>query len=380
MLLRLLKYFIVITSISSFFLSGCSQEGDASARLVVASSASNSASVDVGSLLSFDASGSKYDKIKWSHKLDAEGEADVEMLDCEGFETCDIIFDRVGTTIVTINVSTDEDGGGLEMTTSASKASAEAVVVVNNVIPINIPVATFVDSDGDAGEVGGTITIVPPEDVSNITHYVIYWSDTLVKSEVLSLEPLVELEKATLTFDVPTDTAIPSNAVNFLVFSKNGVGESALAMPIVIVDNDADTVAAALAAEVAATEAAAAVAAASAAAAATPAADTTTATTTTTADTTTAATADTSTTTAAAADTACSGAYSFGGQTLTIASGGASCTYTVAGNACSTTTSGTTVTGITLTAASSASYTVTFSSDCNTLYLAAGGSTTNWTK
>jgi len=84
---------------------------------------------------------------------------------------------------------------------------------------------TFTDEDLDQQQLAGTITISRALSEEDLTHYHLYWGSN--GSTKLNNNTIVKLGKtgSDLTYVLPANTARPSSALYFLVFTYNSYGE-----------------------------------------------------------------------------------------------------------------------------------------------------------
>lgn len=122
-----------------------------------------------------------------------------------------------------------------------SAASAKVNIVDNDSgdVPTAVPVTvSFMDTDGNAGEIGGMVTWTPPVDESKITHYGVFYMNTddsrgaQIGADVI--KGLVSTYKVTIT----ANTAIPTDANRIVVYAKNSNGYSTTGKVVNIVDNN----------------------------------------------------------------------------------------------------------------------------------------------
>jgi hypothetical protein len=102
--------------------------------------------------------------------------------------------------------------------------------------PVNPAVnITFIDTDPDVLEIGGTINITRAINESDITHYVLYWGSG---PSTKSGPAIAELNKtgANLNYSISQNRSISVSRTHFLVFSKNEVGEMATGVNVSISD------------------------------------------------------------------------------------------------------------------------------------------------
>jgi len=127
-------------------------------------------------------------------------------------------------------VFTKNNGG--EMTTGVS------VLIVDSGVPINAAQSVaFTDTDTDADEIGGTVTITKAADESDVTHYVLYWgSSSTVKNSGTPITTAA-VTGSNVTYAISASTAIPAGATHLLVFTKNSGGEMATGVNVAIVDS-----------------------------------------------------------------------------------------------------------------------------------------------
>lgn len=103
----------------------------------------------------------------------------------------------------------------------------------------DLPAAlSFVDSDGDSGEVGGSLEITKAVNESLVVSYQIYYGDAARNVLGDANQPLATLAKtgSNLNYAVAADTVIPVGAQYFLVFTRNATGQSPGSLSIAIID------------------------------------------------------------------------------------------------------------------------------------------------
>ncbi|MDX2469386.1 MAG: hypothetical protein QNL04_02285 [SAR324 cluster bacterium] len=96
---------------------------------------------------------------------------------------------------------------------------------------------TFTDSDENGDEIQGTLTIGMAADESTITHYALYWgvsADSVVSSEDVITE--AQITGSDITYTFAADTAVPSTATYFLVYTQNAKGEMTTGVSLAIDD------------------------------------------------------------------------------------------------------------------------------------------------
>lgn len=98
---------------------------------------------------------------------------------------------------------------------------------------------TFTDSDTDAGQIGGTVTITKAANESTLTHYVLYWgADATTKQNTTAITTIAKTG-ANVTYNFAANTVLPSSpaATHLLVFTKNADGEMATGVNVAITDD-----------------------------------------------------------------------------------------------------------------------------------------------
>ncbi|MGK5091696.1 hypothetical protein WDW89_06720 [Deltaproteobacteria bacterium TL4] len=116
----------------------------------------------------------------------------------------------------------DEMAEGISVLINDLNTAINQNTVVDVVIP-TVPAVSidFTDTDLDEGEIAGILTIQKAIDESDLTHYVLYWSED-GKSKLFA-EPIATLKKTgnDLTYIVKNDTKIPEKAAYFMVFTRS---------------------------------------------------------------------------------------------------------------------------------------------------------------
>ena len=124
-----------------------------------------------------------------------------------------------------------------EKTDEADEAADDSTNTEQSVPSQGAISVVFTDTDLDAGEVSGTVSISRASDESDITHYVIYWGDdSLAKLEGLNEIATLEAIGSDLSYSIGGDTVLPAGAVYFLVYTKNDHGERATGIGTLISD------------------------------------------------------------------------------------------------------------------------------------------------
>jgi hypothetical protein len=96
---------------------------------------------------------------------------------------------------------------------------------------------TFFDGDSDTGQISGTLSIGKATDETNITDYVLYWGSN--STTKLAGQAAIATRAKTgvnIQHGFSGNTAIPSGATHFLVYTKNSVGEMATGISQAITD------------------------------------------------------------------------------------------------------------------------------------------------
>ena len=105
-------------------------------------------------------------------------------------------------------------------------------------LPVNAASAvSFSDTDLNAAEIGGAVSITKAADETDLTHYVLYWGSGAT-TRLTGQNAVATLAKtgSDLTYSVPADTSLPSGATHFLVFTKNPNGEMSAGVNTAISD------------------------------------------------------------------------------------------------------------------------------------------------
>ncbi len=113
---------------------------------------------------------------------------------------------------------------------NGENASCASVDIVSNQpgpqVPANAPTSvSFTDID-DGQTIGGDITIGRAVDESDITHYVLRFGSGGCNVQN-SFIAEVAVTGSDITYQLPSNTAIPAGATELLAYSKNDVGEMA---------------------------------------------------------------------------------------------------------------------------------------------------------
>ncbi len=96
---------------------------------------------------------------------------------------------------------------------------------------------SFEDIDPDEHQCQGTVTIQSASDLSNVTHYVLYWAKERF-TKVDSAQALAEIPVSGIqvTYDLPENTDLPSDATRLMAVSKNEAGEMAMGTSVAVKD------------------------------------------------------------------------------------------------------------------------------------------------
>ena len=116
--------------------------------------------------------------------------------------------------------------------------NADEVCVQASTDPSEMAVAvSFVDMDGDLGELSGDIVITPATDETSITHYRIYWTNAAGGIVGLAMAEFAKTG-GELVHTVPANTPLPEGVSRLLVLTRNSVGEMDIGVSVLIVDSD----------------------------------------------------------------------------------------------------------------------------------------------
>ncbi|MEF3309237.1 S-layer homology domain-containing protein [Paenibacillus sp. GYB004] len=107
-------------------------------------------------------------------------------------------------------------------------------VVADQVPQHPVPNLKFYDVDSREGFISGSVSWVFPEDIYYVTNYVIYYTDD---QGVKIGKALAELDKYTAMYNIINRTVIPDGATRIAVYTKNALGESAVAASVPINDS-----------------------------------------------------------------------------------------------------------------------------------------------
>ena len=143
----------------------------------------------------------------------------------------------------TFSADTAVPSGATHLLVFSKNATGEMATGVNIAItdvsvPTNAAVSvSFTDTDNDANELQGTITITKATTESDVTHYVLYWgSDASTKQSATPLDTIA-VTGANVTSTLAANTALPGGATHLLVFTKNANGEILTGINLAIIDN-----------------------------------------------------------------------------------------------------------------------------------------------
>ncbi|CAK8985557.1 unnamed protein product [Durusdinium trenchii] len=118
-----------------------------------------------------------------------------------------------------------------------------SMTLVDSAYPINLPSQIqFDDLDMDAGEIGGSLTVMRATDESDVTSYTAYYGSSSTADSSTQVQLIGEISIASLpgastsaVFTISLNT-IPPTATHLLAFSKNAVGESLSGISTSLVD------------------------------------------------------------------------------------------------------------------------------------------------
>ncbi len=96
---------------------------------------------------------------------------------------------------------------------------------------------SFTDTDITANEIAGNVSITKASNETDITHYVLYYgSNSSTKLSGQSAISTIAKSGSNLTYAIPANTAIPTNATYLLVYTKNAAGEMESGVSVTITD------------------------------------------------------------------------------------------------------------------------------------------------
>ncbi|MGK5093651.1 DUF1566 domain-containing protein [Deltaproteobacteria bacterium TL4] len=105
--------------------------------------------------------------------------------------------------------------------------------------PVNAAVSmAFTDTDGDANQLAGEVSITKASNESDLTHYVLYWGSSST-TRLAGDSVIATLSKTgnNLTHTFAENTNLPVGTTHILVFTKNDNGEMLTGINIAIGDN-----------------------------------------------------------------------------------------------------------------------------------------------
>ncbi|CAJ1425315.1 unnamed protein product [Effrenium voratum] len=122
-------------------------------------------------------------------------------------------------------------------------SSGASTALVDRAYPVNLPSQIqFDDADMDAGQIGGSLTVMRASDETDVTSYTAYYGSSAASDSSAQVALIGEILVASLpsgstsaVFTIPMNTA-PPGASYFLGFSKNSLGESLSGISASLVD------------------------------------------------------------------------------------------------------------------------------------------------
>ncbi|CAJ1423652.1 unnamed protein product [Effrenium voratum] len=129
-------------------------------------------------------------------------------------------------------------------------SSGASTALVDRAYPVNLPSQIqFDDADMDAGQIGGSLTVMRASDETDVTSYTAYYGSSAASDSSAQVALIGEILVASLpsgstsaVFTIPMNTAPPgavgvfNGASYFLGFSKNSLGESLSGISASLVD------------------------------------------------------------------------------------------------------------------------------------------------
>jgi len=113
-------------------------------------------------------------------------------------------------------------------------------VLKDAVLPKGKPTSlSFVDEDGEKGEVSGTVTIGKADDETQVDEYALHWGKSATR-KIASGSFVRDVPKASgkdPTHYITRSTKLPDGATHLLAFAKNEHGENPAAASLKFVDN-----------------------------------------------------------------------------------------------------------------------------------------------
>lgn len=134
-----------------------------------------------------------------------------------------------------------ENCATIESLTTGENASVENIYLKAGdpvIAPAVLPTGgSFTDTDNDADQIAGTISWTAADPTTGIDGYKIYWGSDATTKLTGHTDPVYTVSGvSTLTKTVAADTALPSGAAFFLVYSYNAGGNSSNCLAIQIDD------------------------------------------------------------------------------------------------------------------------------------------------
>ena len=153
-----------------------------------------------------------------------------------GWASSDATVISVDSTTATVKKS-----GNVTLTATKGAVSRSVDMTSTYVSPIPTVLPTsgsFTDADSDVNQISGTISWTAANPTTNITGYKIYWgSDATTKLAGNTAAVYTVSDATTASQTVAADTALPSGANYFLIYSYNANGESATCLAVPITDS-----------------------------------------------------------------------------------------------------------------------------------------------
>lgn len=124
-------------------------------------------------------------------------------------------------------------------------AAGASTPLLDRAVPVNPPVhVEFVDSDTDAGELGGSVTVLRSSNEEDVTSYVAYYgtSSSATAASIhsaIGMAAVGGLAGSFAVFPVFPNSLVPAGATHFLAFSRNADGDGRVGISTPIVDRTA---------------------------------------------------------------------------------------------------------------------------------------------
>ncbi|MCP4757079.1 MAG: DUF1566 domain-containing protein [Proteobacteria bacterium] len=137
-----------------------------------------------------------------------------------------------GTTAWQVSFKKGSVGGGLKDSKYYVRCVQGGLLPSQTATSVN-----FTDSDDDADELTGDVTIVKASDEGSLSDYVLYWSAAATKQDETLIATIAKTG-SDLTYTFSADSPVPKDANYLLVFTLNEEGEMETGLSVALDDVD----------------------------------------------------------------------------------------------------------------------------------------------